>query len=73
MLQFSFKEFKKNQEGKKAIQTQLNNIQTFVDTNANVLNNYINAYTEEVKNLNGKIAALQDTVNTFEWVNGWVQ
>ena len=61
-----FKEFQKNQQGNKEIQTKLNNIQTTVNSNTEALNVHIKVYEEEMQELTGKIKTLHDTVNTFE-------
>ena len=60
------KEFQKNQNGNKAIQQQLNDIQTTVDSNTDTLNAHIKTYSEEIEQLNGKVTTLQNTVNTME-------
>ena len=61
-----WKEFKKNQDGNKAIQAQLNTIQTSVNSNTATLNSHIHAYTTEVKSINDKIVQIDDTVTTLD-------
>ena len=65
------KEFRKNQEGNKTIQDQLNNVQTTVDANTNAINAHIKTYSEEIEQLNGKVNKLQETFNEFEAAIGF--
>ena len=59
------KEFKKNQEGNEKIQTQLNNIQTSVDTNTTTLQEHMKKYDSEIKEINSTLQNLQTTVTTL--------
>ena len=60
------KEFQKNQKGNKAIQDQLNNIQTTVTANTSSINAHIKTYDDEMREMSGKVKTLQETVNNFE-------
>ena len=55
-------EFKKNQEGNKTIQTQLNNIQTSVNSNTSTLKDHMTKYDKEVKEFNTTLTGLTNTV-----------
>ena len=58
-------EFKKNQEGNNKILTQLNGLQTSVDSNTSSIQCHLKKYDEEMKEVNTNLDKLRATVTTL--------
>ena len=58
-------EVKKNNEGNKKIQNQLNGLKSSVDTNTTTLENHMAKHDDEIKGMNATLDDLRLTVNTL--------